>query len=113
MNIFRKLFLKLAGGSPKEDYKTIVEQCKLERKEKGVLNGTLRRIRTSIYFGSQCPMCRRTYKIHIDITKPLKDEKRPVQPAHCMHCRKRPMLWWFSMFEITSIKEVDAKKINE
>jgi uncharacterized protein YbaR (Trm112 family) len=106
MNIFRRLLLNLAGGSPREKYIEL-------RKDNAVLNGTLRRIQTSISFGSQCPMCRRTYKIHIDITKPLKDEKRPVQPAHCPYCKHRPMLWWFSMFEITSIKEVDAKKINE
>ena len=106
MNIFRRLLLNLAGGSPREKYIDL-------RKDNAVLNGTLRRIRTSIYFGAQCSMCRRTYEIHIDITKPLKDKKRPAQPAHCPYCKQRPLLWWFSMFEITSIEEVKGERINK
>jgi len=106
MNIFREFLLNLAGGSPKEKYIEL-------RKDNAVLNGTLRRIRTSIYFGAQCSMCLRTYEIHIDITKPLKDKKQPVKGAHCLRCHKHPMLWWYSMFEITSIEETSSQRINK
>ena len=107
MNLVRKLLLNLAGGSPKEEYLEL-------KKENGVLNQTLRRIKTSISFGAQCPMCYRTYEIHIDITQPLKDKRQPAKGVHCPRCRhKHPMMWWYSKFEITSVKEADAKKINE
>lgn len=113
MNIFRKLLLNLVGGIEKERYDKVEYTKNKYNEELLVVKTQLHRIRTSIYFGAQCPMCRRTYEIHIDITKPLKDEKRPAQPAHCPNCRKRPMLWWYSMFEITSIEEVKGKKINK
>ena len=114
MNLVRKLLLNLAGGVEKKRYDKVEYTKDKHNKELLLVKTQLHKIRTSISFGAQCPMCYRTYEIHIDITQPLKDKRQPAKGVHCPHCRhKHPMMWWYSKFEITSVKEVDAKKINE
>ena len=95
MNILRKLLLKLAGGVARETHQKMRNQCARNLR-------MMRKVKRYTKFGGTCPRCLRSYKIEVDILS--KAETRRV--AHCSHCKKRPVLWWYSPYEITEIKEM-------
>lgn len=88
----RNLLLKIANGIRKEEYLYI--------------EGILKKIQSSIRFGGQCPSCLRTFEIVVDITKPLTDKKQGSKAVHCPFCKRHPIIWWFSQYEITSAKHI-------
>lgn len=87
-----------------------VKDIKELRKEVKKRKAIIAKVKKSIWFDLQCPMCLRVYRTMIDLTRPMLDEHQPDTVAHCVHCKKHPVLMFSTRWHIVNQQEIVRKR---